>query len=353
MTKRHTALALCVAALAGSAVAAAPEVAVPRTHVVHPGQSIQRAVDIARSGDTVLVLPGVYHGSVRVTTPRLTLRGAGRRTVVEPGPRNAADRCAKSGNGICVTGTRNRRLTGVTVSDLAVTGFTRAGVFGMATDGLAVRRVTSERNGLWGFAEERSVRSVYRGNTARANGEAGLFLANTITAEKGAYDTGGTLLRQNRLEGNRIGVTIRRLRNVTVSRNVVTGNCAGLFVVGDENKPRAGAVTVRRNRIAANNKYCAKTARLPFLQGSGVVLTGAEDSLVTGNTITGNRGRSPMSGGVVLFKSFVGAPSRGNRVSGNRLTDNAPADLVNQETTKSNNHFQGNSCRASRPAGLC
>jgi nitrous oxidase accessory protein NosD len=102
-----------------------------------------------------------------------------------------------------------------------------------------------------------------------------------------------------------------------------------------------------------NNKYCAKTARLPFLQGSGIVLTGAEDSLVTGNTVSGNSGRSPLSGGVVLFKSFVGVASERNRISDNTLENNSPADLVNQESTMRGNTFERNSCRASKPAGLC
>ncbi|MDH6441294.1 nitrous oxidase accessory protein NosD [Streptomyces sp. SAI-144] len=353
MMRFHISRLACAAAIIGAVFGAAPPVAADQmTHVVFPGQSIQRAVDAAEPGDTVLLAPGTYRESVMVSTPGVTLTGMGRSTVIEPDTEKATGKCAEAGNGICVIGTKDHDVEGVTIASLTVTGFTGSGVFAMATDGLTVRNVTAVKNGVWGIAQERSVHGVFRKNTARDNGDAGLFLANTIKEEAGAADTGGTVVERNRLEGNRIGITVRRLRNLTVAGNHLTGNCAGVFVVGDENKPRAGALTVRDNIIARNNKSCPKTARLDALQGSGIVLTGAEDTLVTGNRVTGNVGASPLSGGIVLFKSFVGTSSERNRIADNVLEGNAPADLVNTDTAKSNT-FEGNTCRASSPAGLC
>lgn len=352
MNKRRISYLACAVAVVGAGLGAAPPVPAHSTHVVNPGESIQKAVDTARSGDTVLVKPGTYRESVKVTTPGLTLRGSGPSTVIEPGTDKTAHTCAGNGNGICVIGAKDSKVEGVTVASLTVSGFTGTGVFAMATDGLTVRNVTAVKNGVWGIAQEESVRGVFRENTAKDNGDAGLFLANTIKEEQGATDTGGTVVERNRLEGNRIGVTVRRLRNLTVAHNRLTGNCAAVFVVGDENQPRAGFVTVSDNRIARNNKSCPKTARLDALQGSGIVLTGAEDSLVTRNVITENVGTSPLSGGIVLFKSFVGATSERNRISDNKLEGNSPADIVNADTGK-DNVFEGNTCLASRPAGLC
>ncbi|WP_427166138.1 right-handed parallel beta-helix repeat-containing protein [Streptomyces sp. C1-1] len=351
MTKCRIAYLACTAAILGAGLGAAPPVSVPSFHLVFPGQSIQKAVDAAAPGDTVLVTPGTYHESVKVTTPHLTLRGTGRETVVEPGT-DKTGACAARGNGICVIGAKGHDLRGVTVADLTVTGFGHTGVFAMATDGLTVRNVTSAKNGVWGIAQEGSVRSVLRANTARDNGDAGIFLANTITREAGAADTHGTRVEHNRLQGNRIGITVRRLRDLSVAANHLTGNCAGVMVVGDENKPKTGDVTVRDNRVVRNNKSCPKTERLPALQGSGIVLTGADDILVTHNTIRDNVGASPLSGGIVLFKSFVGVTSDHNRIKDNVLQNNAPADLVNGDPGRDNT-FDGNNCRASRPAGLC
>ncbi|MEU1274187.1 right-handed parallel beta-helix repeat-containing protein [Streptomyces sp. NPDC005799] len=352
MKKLHIAYLACSAAIVGTGLGAAPSAAGHMIQTVRPGESIQKAVDAARPGDTVLVLPGVYHESVKVTTAHITLRGVGRRTVIEPGTKKAGDRCSEKGNGICVVGAKDRSLKGVTVASLTVSGFSGSGVFAMGTDGLTVRNVSALNNGVWGIAQERSVRSVLWGNTVSGSGDAGIFLANTITAEKGATDTEGTRVVRNRLQGNRVGVTVRRLRDLQVDRNYLTGNCVGVFVVGDENKPKAGDLAVRQNRIVANNKSCPKTARLPALQGSGIVLTGAEKTLVANNEIRDNAGTSPLSGGIVLFKSFVGTTSDDNRITGNRLSGNAPADLVNSDLGKGNT-FESNTCRASKPAGLC
>lgn len=358
MTKCHLVYLACTAAIVGTGLGAAPAAAGHphhATHVVRQGQSIQKAVDAAAPGDTVYVAAGTYRESVTVTTDGVTLRGAGPRTVLRPAPvkKKATGTCAADGNGICVIGSKDRRIKHVTVAGLTVTGFTKNGVYATATDKLTVRHVTAEKNGVWGIATEASRRTELRGNIARGNGDAGLFLANTVKEEQGATETGGTLVQGNRLEGNRIGVTVRRLRDLTVARNQMTGNCAAVFVVGDENKPKAGHVTVRDNRIVANNKSCPKTARLDALQGSGIVLTGAEDSVVTRNEIRDNAGTSPLSGGIVLFKSFVGTTSERNRISDNKLSGNSPADLVVTDTAGKGNTFERNTCKASRPAGLC
>ncbi|WP_282085772.1 right-handed parallel beta-helix repeat-containing protein [Streptomyces tendae] len=356
MKKCHVVYLVCTAAMIGTGLGAAPASSVPVTHLVHPGESIQKAVDAAKPGDTVLVTTGTYRESVKVSTPGLTLRGMGRSTVIRPSTQKAADNtCAEGGNGICVIGTKDENVKGITVSDLTVTGFTRTGVFSMATDGLTVRNVNAVKNGVWGIAQERSVHGIFRGNTARDNGDAGIFLANNIKAEEGAADTEGTEVAHNRLEGNRIGVTVRRLRNLAVADNHITGNCAGVFVVGDENKPKAGDLVVRDNHVVRNNKSCPKTDRLEALQGSGIVLTGVEKVLVADNTVEGNSGKSSMSGGIVLASSMVGTANAKNEVEGNRLRDNSPADLVNAGTgdTGKSNTFTGNTCGASKPAGLC
>ncbi|MEV4937232.1 right-handed parallel beta-helix repeat-containing protein [Streptomyces zaomyceticus] len=353
MTKRQIALLACTVALAASGLGAAAPGAQSRTaHLVKPGESIQKAVDTAKPGDTIVLSPGTYRESVRITTSRLTLVGSGSAsTVLVPGEA-ADDACAKAGHGICVTGTASTPVEGVTVRSLTLRGYTANGLWASRTDRLTVRKVLAEKNGKWGIAQERSTRGVFRHNNARDNADAGLFLANTTDTEQGATDAEGTVVSHNSLSGNRIGLTVRRLRNVTVDDNEATGNCAAVFVVGDESTPRAGAMTLRGNNIHANNKYCPKTPRLPFLQGSGIVLTGAEETVVEKNRVVGNVGASPLSGGIVLFKSFVGVLNEQNAIRDNVVMRNSPADLANRDTGRGNT-FTRNTCTLSEPAGMC
>ncbi|MFJ8884638.1 nitrous oxide reductase family maturation protein NosD [Streptomyces sp. NPDC102402] len=355
-------------------LAAAPTAASGhRDHVVHPGESIQAAVNAAHPGDTVVVMAGTYRESVLITKPGLTLRGTGERTVIRPaaakpakttkpaktkgaeaakGPR-AANACAAGGNGICVIGAKGRTVDDVRIRALTVSGFSKSGIWASWTDGLSVRRVHASKNGTWGIAQERSTRGDFRRNTATANGDAGIFVANSVSEEGGATDTGGTLVVENSVSGNRIGVTARRVRNLVIDGNTLTGNCSGVFVVGDESKPAAGAMTISGNRILKNNKFCPATPRLSAIQGSGIVLTGSESTIVRSNVIRDNVGSTPLSGGILLFKSFVGALNTDNTVSDNLVRGNKPADLANRDTAGKGNTFESNTCGTSVPAGMC
>ncbi|WP_392667446.1 nitrous oxide reductase family maturation protein NosD [Streptomyces sp. LN785] len=357
MQKRHIGSFACIAAAsATAAVATVPacSAAAQTRRVVHPGQSIQAAVNAARAGDTIDIQPGTYRGSILITKPGLTLRGSGSKTVIVPGAAGtkAADACTKAGNGICVQGTSGHTIGAVSIRSLTVSGFKKNGVWASWTDGLKVRSVTSQHNGVWGISEQRSTRSEIRNNTARSNGDAGIFVANTVDEEGGATDTHGTAVTGNTLKDNRIGLTVRRVRNLSVADNALTANCSGVFVVGDEGKPQAGAMTIQHNSVTNNNKSCAATPRLPAIKGSGIVLTGTVDTTVRDNTVTGNVGTGPLSGGIVLFKSFVGAHNKNNTISRNVAQGNRPADLINQEAGMGNT-FVSNVCAKSTPAGMC
>ena len=73
------------------------------TRVVHPGQSIQAAVNASDPGDTVVVKAGTYYQSVRIATDGITLRAHGQVTL-KPSKYGYGE-CYQSGNavGICVS----------------------------------------------------------------------------------------------------------------------------------------------------------------------------------------------------------------------------------------------------------
>ncbi|MFB6894653.1 right-handed parallel beta-helix repeat-containing protein [Kitasatospora sp. NPDC056327] len=362
-----------------TAVGAAPAHAAGELHLVLPGESIQQVLDAALPGDIVQLLPGEYRGSLRITTPGVTLRGAGPASVIAPAEAPAAasasasgasasgapaapavgadaaglaEACSTAGHGLCLAGTDDRPLAGVTVEALAVTGFRKNGINATGTTGLTVRATYVHDNGQQGISQEKSTRGVIVANESTRNGQSGVFLANTVDSEGGAVTADGTLVSGNRLTDNRIGVTVRRLRDLSIEQNLIRGNCGGVFVVGDEGVPRAGALAVTRNQVLSNNRYCPPNPRLDHIQGAGIVLTGAEETSVTGNEVRDNVGASPFSGGIVLVRSVVGVANARNTVADNVLLGNGPADLADRDTG-TDNAFARNHCAVSEPAGHC
>ncbi|HWO71262.1 MAG TPA: cupredoxin domain-containing protein, partial [Actinomycetota bacterium] len=107
--------------------------------------TIQAAVDAARPGGLVLVSPGVYRESVRVTTPYVTIRGLDRNRVILDGGFRLA-------NGIQV----------------------------LEADGVVLENMTARHYLLNGFLWN-GVRG-YRGSylTAYANGEYGIFAYDSV-----------------------------------------------------------------------------------------------------------------------------------------------------------------------------
>src|SRR5690606_40090593 len=122
MTRRHLPDRACTAAVVASGLAAAPSADHRSVHRVTPGESIQKAVDAAEPGDTVLIAPGTYKESVSITVSDVTLRGSGAgRTVLVPG--TGKDASAEAGNGICVTGPDKEPLKDVSVPPLPLRGY--------------------------------------------------------------------------------------------------------------------------------------------------------------------------------------------------------------------------------------
>ncbi|MFJ9694395.1 nitrous oxide reductase family maturation protein NosD [Kitasatospora sp. NPDC101183] len=351
-TAAATALTTVLATLAAAAPAPAADSGPVHLvhHLVHPGESIQRAVDAAAPGDTVQVLPGTYPGSVRITTPGLTLRGSGPASEIVPGD-GTENACAAAGHGLCVVGTEAAPLEGLTVESIGVRGFRKNGIDITGTTGMAVRANSVQGNGEQGISQEVSTKASIVGNDVHGNGQSGVFLANYVNRKAGAPVI-GTVVAGNKLSDNRVGVTVRRLRGLSIEGNDIRANCGGVFVVGDEDVPRAGDLDVTRNTVVANNKYCAPNPRLGAIQGAGVVLTGVDAARVTDNEIRDNVGSSDFSGGIVLFKSVVGMPNTNNAITGNRLSGNAPADLADRDTG-TDNSFLRNECSVSEPSGHC
>src|ERR671912_495699 len=95
-----------------------------QSSVVGPGESIQKAINAADPGDTIVVR-GVHREDVIITKNGIKLRGED--ATLRP-PARADSPCAPTG--ICVLGDfnpENGQITGPRVSDVSISGFTFRG----------------------------------------------------------------------------------------------------------------------------------------------------------------------------------------------------------------------------------
>ena len=357
---------LIVAAAVGGGLLVQPlaaQAASLRTWVVHPGQSIQAAIDRAQPGDTIVVEPGTYQESLLITKDRLTLRGkdveAANTVLVPPSPAPPANPCTQANqgqmSGICVLGAVDsmgnvtRKVVGDRVRGLKIQGFPMDGVFGFGTDRLTVDHVVALDNGDYGIARFFSTRTRFTHNRTAGSQEAGLYVGDSPDAD--------TVVSDNSTWNNGFGVFVRHSHQVRVTRNRSWGNCIGIFVLDDGEPGGAGDIVVDRNTVSANNKFCPANEEhhAPPLSGAGIVLLGAVRTAVIDNDVNDNdSGGTFVSGGIVLKSAgvFGGSPVIDDTVRDNDLHRNQPADLV-WDGSGHGNRFVKNDCRTSIPPGLC
>ena len=125
-----TTIALTLLVASGVALAVGIGSAGAQSSVVGPGESIQKAINAADPGDTIVVR-GVHREDVIIRKNGIKLRGDD--AVIEAPPRAKADSpCSRTfgTEAICVFGDvniQNGKLTGPRISDVSVSGFTFRG----------------------------------------------------------------------------------------------------------------------------------------------------------------------------------------------------------------------------------
>jgi parallel beta-helix repeat protein len=366
-----------------------------QSSVVGPGESIQKAVNAADPGDTIVVR-GVHREDVVIRKNGIKLRGED--AVIEAPPRAKADSpCSKDfgPEAICVLGDENLKtlkLEGPRVSDVSVSGFTIRGfkIAGKGDQMAYVIDVSGARN------------TTVVGNRATGNVASGIIAAgsvNTTVANNhviGSPETDGEGLgvlviestgtkilsndvsrsgntgiaifgpgRANndaKVVGNRIsggpwGIWVAGAHRGSFAGNTIHDNCAGMFFEALPSQP-VGDFEVKGNTVENNTRKCPaglEQGREAF-SGIGIALLGASGMEVTGNQISGNipSGPTSVSGGVVVSTNpfFGGTPKpMNNSVIGNHFGRNKP-DIF-WDDSGSGNSFLGNLCDTSVPSRLC
>src|SRR5215218_4989683 len=364
-----TTMALTLFVSTGGALAAGIGSAAAQSLVVGPGESIQKAINAAHPGDTIVVR-GVHREDVVIRKNGIKLRGDD--AVIEAPPRAKADSpCSKAfgPEAICVLGDVNlktEKLEGPRVSDVSVSGFTIRGFkiggkggepTAFVIDVNGARNATVVGNRLIGnvagaiFAF-RSVNTTMAKNhvigspeTDPENDAAGIWV---ITSSR-------TTVVGNNISGAAWGITFIDAHGGSAVGNNLHDNCAGMFFEAAPSHP-VDEFEVKGNTVENNTRSCRAAQWGANFSGIGIAVLGARGMKVTGNQISGNvpSGPTPVSGGVVVSTNpFFGgsAKPRNNSVTGNLLGHNKPD--IYWDKSGSGNSFLGNLCDTSVPSSLC
>ncbi|HEV7875905.1 MAG TPA: right-handed parallel beta-helix repeat-containing protein [Nocardioides sp.] len=349
----------------GAAMLAAPTAANAgaagsEKHVVREGQSIQEAVDDASPGDTIVVTSGTYHESVVIQKNGISLRARGNVRLMPPEDGSGLCNSEESQEGICVIPadltpdfTYTNRVSDVTITGFRVRDFQGDGILAFGTEDLTVTRVRATDNTSYGIASFDGLRTTFKHNRASGSEDAGLYVGDSPP-------NANSVISHNLTRDNALGILLRHTHHVVATHNRARGNCLGVLLLDDGQATGSGENAVLDNRFTANNEECPQFVEIlgSAPAGGGIVAAGSQQNVIAHNLVRSNRGDTPYSGGIVLVATPVASEdgsfsaSTHNVVIGNRLRDNRPADIV-QDEDSSPNFIAHNNCRTSRPPGLC
>ncbi len=303
---RRTLLLLSTMALSllvASGVALAAGVGAAKSSVVGPGESIQKAINAADPGDTIIVR-GVHREDVVIRKDGIKLRGEDD-AVIEAPPRAKADSpCSKAfgTEAICVLGDFNPEtgeITGPRVSDVSVSGFTIRGFNEKDTfviDVYAARNATVVGNRITGT-----------GNVA-----SGIGFGKSVNTTIAKNHVIGSPETEN-------GILVETSSNTTIVGNDLIGNGAGV-VVGDSTGTKILSNDITDSTFVGTVILDSTGTKILSNDISrsgdtGIVIFGPEqannDAKVVGNNISGG-----------AWGIYVGDVTKGGFIAGNTIRNN-------------------------------
>ncbi|SEC76161.1 Nitrous oxidase accessory protein NosD, contains tandem CASH domains [Streptomyces misionensis] len=337
----------------GAAKGRRPDGARVTIHVPADAPTISDAVTLARPGDLVLVAPGEYHESVRIRTPRVTLRGESREKVVIDGRLRQPNGVVVAAPGVAVENltVRNNTQNGVLVtgSAAAVAGLPgRSGGYDTGDEPVSflksflVSYVTATRNGLYGIYAFSAQNGVIEHSYASGGADSGIYVGQCKPCR--------VVVRDNIAELNAVGYEGTNAGgDMYVVGNRFVGNRVGLTTDSDHQEkllPQRGAVVA--GNLIADNQQPGTPEQADGGWGIGVGVDGGSGNRFLRNRITGNA-----DAGFVITAT-ADLPSDDNRITDNTFAANG-VDVgwtFPSATRGKGNCLSGNTLRTTVPARL-
>jgi parallel beta-helix repeat protein len=271
--------AVVLASLVGLALVARAEVL-----TVEAGQAIQAAVNRAKAGDTIRVLPGTYRETIFIDKENITLQG-----VIVDGKWPVMDGGGKLNDGILASG------HGVVIQRFWVKGYKGNGIM---TQGANNYRIVDNYvdGGFYGIFPQFGKNGLVARNWITRVEDAGIYVGMSDNVD----------IIANEAWVNVIGIESENSRDVLIEGNLVHDNSAGLAITLIPGLPvkDAARTTMRHNFIVNNNgKNFAPpgSAAATTPPGVGVLLIAVKDATLEGNVIARNNTTAVMTSDHATF----------------------------------------------------
>jgi parallel beta-helix repeat protein len=252
---------------------------------VKDGESIQDAVNKAVSGDVVLIYPGTYKESVYVDKDHITLRG-----VVEDGKWPVMEGEGKRNDAILYSGNN------FTVEWLTITHYKGNAIMGQSGNNFVIRYNRVIDTGVYGIFPQFGKNGLIEYNVLSGIEDAAIYVGMCDNID----------VRHNEVFDNVAGIEIENTRHALVENNYAHDNTAGLLVFITPGLPiKTTYDVILRNNFVVNNNTenfgapGSIVSKVP--RGVGIVVMAADDVIVEGNIISGNK----TAGMVVTDLSFI------------------------------------------------
>lgn len=257
----------------------------PETFTVNAGESIQAAVDKALPGDTIMVEPGVYHETVYVDNPRITIKG-----IVNGDDRPWLDGEKTLSDGFNTTG------NDFDLEGFGIKNYIGNGVLTTGAERLIYRNLIIQDAGLYGLYPVECTDVLIENNKVSGIADAAIYVGQS---------RGPITVQNNEVFNNVTGIEIENSTNAEVHDNYSHNNTGGILVFLLPNNPSKVGYNTRvyNNRVENNNhdnfgKANSVVSKVP--PGTGIMIMTADNTEVFGNTISGNK-----SFGVALTSLYM------------------------------------------------
>src|SRR5215210_6471811 len=300
-----------------------------QSSVVGPGESIQKAVNAAHPGDTIVVR-GVHREDVVIRKNGIKLRGEDD-AVIKP-PAKADSPCAPEA--ICILGDMNFQtgeITGPRVKDVSVSGFTIRGFQevgqgdfpGFSIDVFHARGATVTGNRVIGNVGGGIGLTSFSINTTITNNDV-IGNPNSHASGIAVEISSNTTIAKNTVRNIRVGenaIEVNEATNTTIEGNDLVGNWLGVFIV---EAPETKILSNDMSRTGIVGTYVAgqksQDAKLVGNNISGGAW-GIDVQDAHGGSVVGNNVHDNCAG--MFFEAFAAEPVGEFKVTGNTVDNNS------------------------------